>query len=151
MLRYLFFVATVSLSAFRLESPTFLDGANIPERFGCAGSNISPELIWTSPPVTTKTFALVITDTTVYSIHAQKLNIGKNITRIPEGSLNMTPLCPPPGERHSYEFTLYALDTNILNASDIKPHTLAIAKLTGYYQNPVRKKATKRVAFLSGA
>ena len=139
MLKYLPLFFTFSLGALTLESPAFDDGGAIPSEYTCDGASLSPELIWTGIPMNTKAFALIITDTTIHKIHASNLNISANKTSIPVGGINMFPICPPPGEKHSYTFVLYALDNTITESTELEQHTLATSTLTCSYQ---RKQAS---------
>jgi len=44
---------------FTLTSPSFKNGGDMSSKFGCRGSDISPELQWENPPAGTKTFSIV--------------------------------------------------------------------------------------------
>ncbi len=48
--------------AFKLRSPAFGPGGEIPLRYTCDGSDVSPPLRWTDPPQSTKGFALIVAD-----------------------------------------------------------------------------------------
>jgi len=48
--------------AFKLRSPAFGPGGDIPVRHACDGSHVSPPLRWTDPPDGTKSFALAVAD-----------------------------------------------------------------------------------------
>ena len=103
--------------------------------FGCTGQNVSPALMWTSPPAGTMSFAVTVFDpdaptgsgwwhwmvydipATVTSIPAGAGNAGK--PGLPAGALQgMTDFgakgwggpCPPAGDKpHRYVFTVFAL------------------------------------------
>jgi Raf kinase inhibitor-like YbhB/YbcL family protein len=103
--------------------------------FGCAGENVSPALEWKNPPAGTKSFALMVHDPDAPTggagfWHWIVFNIPPDATGLPEGagSAAGTGLpkgavqwntdfgtvgwggpCPPPGPKHKYNFTLYAL------------------------------------------
>src|SRR5579883_2562233 len=49
-------------STLRLQSKSFADGKEIPEKYTCHGQNISPELNWKGAPSKTKCFALIVED-----------------------------------------------------------------------------------------
>src|ERR1700744_417822 len=48
--------------SFQLTSPSFQDGAPIPELHTCEGKGVSPELEWEGFPETTRSFALIMHD-----------------------------------------------------------------------------------------
>src|SRR5579885_2625427 len=54
--------ALAAAQAFRLESPAFKDGGDIPPRYACDGQNASPALTWTEPPPGTRSLALIMLD-----------------------------------------------------------------------------------------
>jgi hypothetical protein len=120
---------------FALGSPAFAEGGEIPARFTCEGSNISPALQWTGIPEATKSLVLVVDDPDAPDPKAPKLtwvhwvlyDIPPTAVGLPEG---VAPKdlpsgtregkndwkrsgyggpCPPVG-RHRYFHKLYALD-----------------------------------------
>jgi Raf kinase inhibitor-like YbhB/YbcL family protein len=137
--------------------------------FGCEGDNISPHLAWKNPPSGTKSFAVTIHDKDaptgsgwwhwlIFNIPAdvQELptdagNTDKDLA--PEGAVqSVTDFgqpgyggpCPPKGHGlHQYKITVYALDTEEIDAGkDTHPalvgfklnqHTLSKASLIMYY------------------
>ncbi len=119
--------------AFKLRSPAFAPGGEIPIKHACDGSDMSPPLRWTDPPDGTKGFALTVADldsTSGLSVHWLLYGIPATLRELHEGippkdvvpgigSQGLNDLggvgysgpCPPPGPAHPYTFTLYALDT----------------------------------------
>ena len=119
--------------AFKLRSPAFGPGGDIPIKYACDGSDMSPPLRWTDPPEGTKSFALAVADLDstsgvsvhwlVYAIPATLRELREGIPRqdaVPGiGSQGLNDLdvvgysgpCPLPGLVHRYAYTLYALDT----------------------------------------
>lgn len=120
--------------ALTITSSAFRDGAEIPARYTCDGSNVSPPLSWSGAPPGTRSFALIVDDPDAPDPHAPRTvwvhwvvyNLPAEVTALPE---NVAPLphgaaagvndfrkttyggpCPPVG-RHRYFFKLYALDT----------------------------------------
>jgi hypothetical protein len=132
---------TAAADTFKLESPTFKAKGPIPEKdyanaFGCSGTSASPELKWSGAPAGTKSFAVTVHDEdaptgsgfwhwVVYNIPAavQGLPAGASATTLPPGAVQgntdmgkpgyLGP-CPPPGRKHRYLFTVYALKVDKL-------------------------------------
>lgn len=123
---------------FALASPDIAPGGAIAlehvyDRSGCHGGNISPALSWRHPPAGTRSFALLMFDpdapgggwwhwavfdipATVTSLRAgagnpagHRLPAGAVQARNDFGSPGYGGPCPPPGSRHHYRLTLYAL------------------------------------------
>lgn len=136
----MFYGATASANElFMLQSPAFGDNAMLEKRFAgnndnnpnCTGENESPALIWSNPPVNTKSFALIVHDPegakglgvthlvaynispSATGIGANDLRDGKNFTggKNTPGTDKWYGPCPPPGTgAHHYTFTLIATD-----------------------------------------
>lgn len=124
-------------SALKLESKSFADGENIPDKYTCNGQNLSPELNWSGAPAKTKCFALIVEDpdaATLNFTHWVVFNIplladpDTNAFELVEGfprdeitqkgilqgandfqKIGYDGPCPPSGS-HRYYFKLYALD-----------------------------------------
>jgi Raf kinase inhibitor-like YbhB/YbcL family protein len=119
-----------------LRSSEFSDGGEIPKRYTCEGSDLSPPLAWSGVPEGTKSLVLVVEDPDAPDPKAPKMtwvhwvlyNLPSAADALPEG---VTPEalpagtkhglndwkrpgyggpCPPIG-RHRYFHKLYALDT----------------------------------------
>jgi Raf kinase inhibitor-like YbhB/YbcL family protein len=149
---------------FQITSPAFTAGGPIPSRFSCQGQDISPPLTWGEPPAGTRSFALVMDDPDAPTgtwDHWVLFDLPPDTRDLPEGvaadqtrpdgsrhGLNSWRRvgyggpCPP-GGRHRYFFTLYALDALLgLSPATTKAalqramtgHTLATAELMGTYQ-----------------
>jgi Raf kinase inhibitor-like YbhB/YbcL family protein len=119
--------------AFKLRSPAFAPGGDIPVKHACDGSDMSPPLRWSDPPDGTKSFALAMADldsTARVSVHWLLYGIPTTLRELHEGiprqdavpgtgsqglndlgAVGYSGPCPPPGPAHRYAFTLYALDT----------------------------------------
>lgn len=141
----------------KLESPAFENGGTIPEKYGCNGEDISPELRISGAPNGTKGFALVLDDPDSPSgkfVHWVSWNIPAGTTSIAEGVSPGTSgknsfgrsgyggPCPPPGPAHNYLFRIYALNAMLnISAGSTKEqldaamqgHILAQAELRGKY------------------
>jgi Raf kinase inhibitor-like YbhB/YbcL family protein len=120
----------------RLESPAFTQQGEMPVRFTCDGTDVSPPLSWSNLPTGTKSLALIVDDPDAPDPKAPKMtwvhwvlyNLPTETGGLPEG-LNSDKLpagtrqglngwkrtgyrgpCPPIGQ-HRYFHKLYALDT----------------------------------------
>jgi Raf kinase inhibitor-like YbhB/YbcL family protein len=134
---------------FQLHSTTFTDygtpplsmilnnvanGVNTCTASGAAGLDESPELSWTGAPFGTRSFVVVLYDTTASFTHWGIYNIQSDIHELPQNAgvanssygpeiLNDFGLgqqydgpCPPAGyapEVHNYVFSVYALSTTL--------------------------------------
>jgi len=119
----------------QLTSPAFQAGGNIPTRFTCQGSDISPALAWQGAPSGRRIFALMVHDPdaprtggfthwVVYDIPATTSHIAENATpkadlpgggtqgQNDSGKIGYAGPCPPSGT-HRYFFRLYALDAEL--------------------------------------
>ncbi len=135
MMTATFTIAGERQMSLTLESPDFARQGEIPERFTCDGSDISPALQWTGIPQQTRSLVLIVDDPDAPDPAAPKMtwvhwllyNIPPSAAGLPEnvasGDLPPGTLqgkndwkrtgyggpCPPIG-RHRYFFKLYALD-----------------------------------------
>jgi Raf kinase inhibitor-like YbhB/YbcL family protein len=112
------------VEVFSLTSSAFLQGAVIPARYTCAGSNVSPPLAWASTPPAAE-LALVVRDRdadgfvhwVVTGIDPAVQGMGEG--GLPEGAVEALTSagtagwygpCPPAGSgTHAYDFVLHAL------------------------------------------
>ncbi len=128
--------------AFKLRSPAFGPGGEIPLKYTGDGADISPPLRWTDPPEGTKSFALTVDDRDDPSGirgHWVLYGISGTIRELPEGVPRQDAVSgvgtqglndfggvgysgprPPRGPAHLYFFRLYALDTTLA----LPPHRL---------------------------
>src|SRR6266404_9434926 len=108
--------------AFKLRSPAFGPGGDIPVNYACDGSDMAPPLRWTDAPEGTKGFALTVDDvssTSGLSLHWLLYGIPTMLRELQEGiprqdavpgtgsqGLNDLDIvgysgpCPPPGPAH---------------------------------------------------
>lgn len=119
-----------------LSSPAFAHQAEIPKKFTCKGTDISPALTWSGLPENTQSLVLIVDDPDapdpaapkmtwvhwlLYNIPASNNGLAENLPpkQLPTGTLEgkndwketgYRGPCPPIG-RHRYFFKLYALDT----------------------------------------
>ena len=145
----------------KLESSSFENGGTIPKKFGYKNGNVSPSLIISEVPDSTKSLALIMDDPDAMGavgkvwVHWVLWNIPKDVKQIDENSVPENSIegktdfgevgyggPAPPDKEHTYIFKLYALDT-ILNLSknstkknleqSILNHIIDETKLTGKY------------------
>jgi len=145
----------------KLESSSFENGETIPKKFGYKNGNVSPSLIITDVPDSTKSLALIMDDPDAMGavgkvwVHWVLWNIPKEAKKIDENSIPENSIegetdfgeigyggPAPPDKEHTYIFKLYALDTTLELGkgstkkdleSAISGHSVAEAKLTGKY------------------
>lgn len=108
-----------------LTSPAFADGGELPVRFTCDGAGAWPPLGWRDGDRTASAWALVVDDPDAPGgtfVHWVLLDIppatrsvepgatpaGSVRAHNSAGGVGYTPPCPP-GGRHHYRFTVYAL------------------------------------------
>ena len=145
----------------KLESSSFENGKTIPKKFGYKNGNVSPSLIISDVPDSTKSLALIMDDPDAMGavgkvwVHWVLWNISKDVEKIDENTIPENSIAgetdfgeigyggpAPPDKEHTYIFKLYALDT-ILELgngstktdveSSMKGHIIDEAKLTGKY------------------
>lgn len=124
---------------FRIESPDFTEGGDIPRELTCEGADLSPHLKWSSPPPGTKSYLLIAEDPdapmgtfvhwVVYDLPGDRLELNRGKRKalgdgIKEGLNDFGQKgyggpCPPKGHGpHRYIFVLKALDVPTLNLPD---------------------------------
>jgi len=119
--------------ALKIESPAFTPEGDIPKKYTCDGSDVSPPLHWSKPPAGTKSLALICDDPdapmgtwvhwVLYRLPAAAQELPEGVPaqeRLDDGTLQgkndfkkigYGGPCPPRGPKHRYYFKLYALDT----------------------------------------
>ena len=120
-------------SSISITSPSFQSGGDIPTKFTCNGTNVSPELQISSVPNEAKSVVLIVDDPDAprgLFTHWIVWNIDPKTTRVAEnsaptagvqgtndfGKRNYGGPCPPSG-MHRYFFKIFALDTKL----ELKP------------------------------
>lgn len=152
--------------AFTLTSAAFADGAAVPDRHTCRGDDVSPPLAWSDPPAGTVSFAVVMDDPdavpvagfvwdhwVLHGLPPDSRSLPEAVPTTPtidgggtqgENSFGRTGYggpCPPPGQTHTYAFTVFALDVDPDPAGPTKAdllaaidgHVLAEATLAGTF------------------
>ncbi len=135
-------LASVLAAAFALSSPAFHQHARIPIRYTCDGKNVSPPLRWTAPPRRTRSLALLVDDPdapggvfthwTLWNLPPTRRSLPAGVKwklqgRNDAGSTGYTGPCPPPGPRHRYVFTLYAVDRMLALPRGAAPSRVTVA------------------------
>ncbi len=137
-------INTASPTLFVLTSPGFEPGGTVPATYTCDGPGTSPPLAWSNVPAKTVELVLAISDPqadnaiqwmvagispTSTGVAAGATPAGGVVLANTAGAHAYAPLCPPAGQDHTYEFTLYALTTpsGLTAASDA---TAALAKVS---------------------
>ena len=118
-----------------ITSPSFIHKGEIPARYTCDGSNVSPPLEWSGVPAGTRSLALIVDDPDAPDpdaprgiwVHWVLYDMSPDIKGLPEGiraeklsqdkqqglndwkHIGYQGPCPPKG-KHRYFFKLYALD-----------------------------------------
>jgi Raf kinase inhibitor-like YbhB/YbcL family protein len=120
-------------SLISITSPSFQDRGDIPAKFTCTGTNVSPELQISSVPNEAKSLVLIVDDPDAprgLFTHWIVWNIDPKTTRVAEnnaptdgvqgtndfGKRNYGGPCPPSGT-HRYFFKIFALNTKL----ELKP------------------------------
>ena len=124
--------------SFSITSTAFTEGQEIPNKYTCDGTDISPPLSWKNQPEGTQSLVLIMDDPDAPDPEAPKMtwvhwllyNLPADSSGLPEAvSDNQLPAgtlqgsnnwdrtgyggpCPPIG-RHRYFFKLYALDSTL--------------------------------------
>jgi len=147
-------------SSISITSPSFQAGGDIPAKFTCNGTNVSPELQISSVPNEAKSLVLIVDDPDAprgLFTHWIVWNIDPKTTRVAENGApavgvqgtndfdkrNYGGPCPPSGT-HRYFFKIFALDTKLelkpsarraeLDAA-MRGHVLAQGELMGRYSH----------------
>ncbi|HWZ63806.1 MAG TPA: YbhB/YbcL family Raf kinase inhibitor-like protein [Steroidobacteraceae bacterium] len=113
------------------------NGVNICTANGAVGADQSPQLHWSQVPDNTRSFVVVLYDTTAAFTHWGMYNIAAHVRTLPAnagaaastfgsqvnndfGDPSYDGPCPPAGvapDAHHYVFTVYALDTELTLSS----------------------------------
>jgi Raf kinase inhibitor-like YbhB/YbcL family protein len=115
-----------------VTSRAFTEGSRMPVDHTCDGSDVMPELVFSSPPETTKSLLLYVEDPDASSgvfTHMIAFNLPPELRKLPSapdltaagemarfglndfGAPRYGGPCPPKGEAHRYRFRVVALDT----------------------------------------
>ena len=121
--------------ALQLKTAVFKAGGDVPARYTCDGSDVSPALAWSDAPAGTRSFALIMDDPDapagtwvhwlLYDLPATAQDLAEGVPariELPSGArqgrndfrrVGYGGPCPPRGPAHRYFFRLYALDTKL--------------------------------------
>lgn len=149
-----------------LASPSFADGARIPDKNAQAGRDVSPALSWSEVPDSTASFVLIVHDLDaaigsgtddllhwmVWNIPGAARSLAEGVpqgAQLADGSRQISgtgpyyrgPAAPASGPAHHYAFELYALDVMLdvppVGAAPPATRAAVIAAMAGH----VRGKA----------
>lgn len=121
--------------AFAISTSSFQPGGEIPKKFSCEGTDVSPELHWSAAPAGTISFALIADDPDApvgtwthwvfFDMPASTASLPEGVSKVDEVAgggrqgrndfrrIGYGGPCPPPGKPHRYFFKLYALDKTL--------------------------------------
>jgi Raf kinase inhibitor-like YbhB/YbcL family protein len=132
---------------FVLSSAAFSPGGTLPTPYTCDGAGRPPPLTWSEIPKGTVELVLALTDPdadsyvhwmvagippTSVGLVGGHLPAGAVVLANSKGTHAYTAPCPPAGQSHSYEFTLYALSkpSGLTASSDAKTAITKFDQLT---------------------
>ncbi len=138
----------------QLTSTAFVDGQEMNQKYGKKIQNVSLPVAWNGAPPNSKSFALVMIDRHPVArnyCHWLLIDIPASVSELAEGvsapkearALKEYTGPFPPSGTHSYELTVYALDTDKLqlpakpkveiSLNEIESHTIEKALLVGNF------------------
>jgi Raf kinase inhibitor-like YbhB/YbcL family protein len=133
----IYFGSYADVAELTVTSTAFAQGAAIPDRYACEGTDVSPPVAWTGIPAGTRSIVVIVDDPdarrfvhwVIYEIPANLAGLDENIPRQNTlangarqgrndfGTVGYGGPCPPGGTNHRYLFRVYALDTMLRLAS----------------------------------
>jgi Raf kinase inhibitor-like YbhB/YbcL family protein len=137
--------ATETMDWLKVDSPAFPHNQAIPDRFADSNRIEMPALKWSDVPHGTKSFAVIVEDPDAqnprpfvhliaYNIPANHRELSNNdisrksddliIGRNSSDSMGFVPFAPPMGQKHTYHFQVFALDTKLDLASGADKNSL---------------------------
>jgi Raf kinase inhibitor-like YbhB/YbcL family protein len=147
--------ASAQTTAFHVASPAFSAGGALPKRYAsrpCGGQNVAPPLRWSGVPPAAQSLAVSVYDPdarggaglwhwVVYDIPRSTRGIAASIdgaetpvravtARNDIGVNAYIGPCPPPGTVHHYRFTVYALDTPLVQDQATRKARTVVTTLT---------------------
>ena len=151
---------------FTLTSPAYVEGGAIPLGNSCYGDNLSPQLDWVDAPIEAQSFAVFFEDLTINFSHSAIFDIPAAAIGLPADvdkqampadvpgatqprsyANNFGYAGPCPGNPHTYQFTVYAIDVaNIAEIDEnsslaqvkaaLANHAIGQASLSGEFSPP---------------
>jgi Raf kinase inhibitor-like YbhB/YbcL family protein len=135
---------------FRIESPAFRDGEQVPTKYSGEGQDVSPPLRWSGVPAGARELVLVCEDPdapmaepfvhwVIYGMSPMQMALPEGVPTKPMlskpftakqgrnsmGKIGYTGPMPPPGHGpHRYFFMLYALDAKLNLPAGVKKQDL---------------------------
>jgi Raf kinase inhibitor-like YbhB/YbcL family protein len=140
------------IGSLQLSSQTIATGA-IPDKCGCKGPGVSPQISWSDPPAGTQSFVLIMDDKDgiagrlrrhfythwlvfgmpidrrelTESLPRQTLSDGTQQGKNDSGEFGYSGPCPNAGSTHHYAITVYALDSKLALPSTTRAWQLLAA------------------------
>jgi Raf kinase inhibitor-like YbhB/YbcL family protein len=121
--------------SFAVKSTAFTSGGEIPRKYTCSGSDVSPPLSWSDAPPRTVALALIADDPDapagtwthwiLWNLPVQPGGLAEGVpakemldNSARQGRNDFDRIgyggpCPPPGRPHRYFFRLFALDSSL--------------------------------------
>lgn len=143
-----------------LTSPAFADGDPIPDQYSWDGGNLSPPLAWEGVPSGAEELAITVVDPDAANfVHWVLTGITTTTTEVVEGETPSGAVeglnqfgevgwggpAPPPGEPHTYLFTLHVLSgTPDVDAATPGPEAVA------FIEDLTTDRAELRASFETG-
>ncbi|MEM0158289.1 MAG: YbhB/YbcL family Raf kinase inhibitor-like protein [Thermoplasmataceae archaeon] len=149
---------------FKIAMPSCPYGEVLSQKYTCDGQDISPEITWSEPPSSTKSFILIMEDPdaprgtfvhwVIYNIKPDVTALHENIEKgetTPEGysqgvndfgKIGYGGPCPPGSQIHRYFFYLYA----VLEPPNLKAG-LSRKEIDGILRNKTIKVVSHMVKF----
>ncbi len=124
---------------FNIELPSAKHGERLSQKYTCDGQDYSPEIVWSDPPSSTKSYILIMEDPDAPRgtfVHWVLYNIKPEVKQLPENlpkekvtndgmaqgvnsfnKIGYNGPCPPRKNVHRYFFYLYA----VLQGPELEP------------------------------
>lgn len=166
------------MASFAFTDAPFEHAASIPPEYTCDGADLSPPLAWTAPPAEAESVILVVDDPDapgpgsfthwlVYNLPPVVTSLSRDYQPNASRSGDTAPVpraavndfgdegyggpCPPPGEKHRYLFSVYALDTRLDLDGAVAPMQVVAAMMGHVLDKAVRIGTYRRDESASAA
>jgi len=149
------------LASITVTSKSFTSNGQIPVDLSCDGKDLSPQLTWSSPPDGTKALVIIVDDPdaslgafthwlvidlppteVMLAAGVDPATLGAKVGQNDSHNVHYNGPCPPRGEMHRHQFTIYAADY-VLPLSEgatradvdeaLSGHVLGVGTLVGLF------------------